>query len=57
MDVGPWKSTKYFKKHIKIFAKFMTVPSKIDARKRNAKNIENDANMVPKLRLKSVKNI
>ena len=33
----------------------MTVPSKIDARKSDAKNMENDANMAPKWRSKSIK--
>ena len=33
----------------------MTTPCKIDARKRNAKNMENDANMAPKLRSESIK--
>ena len=33
----------------------MTVPSKIDARKNDAKNMENDANMAPKWRSKSIK--
>ena len=32
----------------------MTNPCKIDARKRNAKNMESDANMAPKLRSKSI---
>jgi len=33
----------------------MTNPCKIDARKNNAKNMENDANMAPKWRSKSIK--
>ena len=33
----------------------MTVPSKIDARKSDAKNMENDTNMAPKWRSKSIK--
>ena len=48
---------KHFKQDIKIIAKLMTNPCKIDARKSNAKNIENDANMVPKWRSTSIKNI
>ena len=48
---------KYFKKHLTILAQLMTVPFKIDARKSNAKNIENNANMVPKWRSKSIKNV
>ena len=36
---------KYFKQYIKIFEKMMTNPCRIDARKSNAKNIENDAKM------------
>ena len=39
---------KYFKKYIKILLKLMTNPCKTDARKSNAKNMENDANMAPK---------
>jgi hypothetical protein len=46
---------KYFNKYIKILTKLMTVPSKIDARKSDAKNMENDANMAPKWRSKSIK--
>ena len=46
---------KYFNKYIKIITKLMTNPCKIDARKRNAKNIENDTNMAPKLRSESIK--
>ena len=46
---------KYFNKYIKILEKLMTNPCKIDARKRNAKNMENDANMAPKWRSKSIK--
>ena len=34
----------------------MTNPSKIDARKSKAKNMDNDANMEPKLRSNSIKN-
>ena len=46
---------KYFKHiYIKILEKLMTNPCKIDARKRNAKNMENDANMAPKWRSKSI---
>ena len=33
----------------------MTNPCKIDARKCNAKNMENDANMAPKLKSKYIK--
>ena len=33
----------------------MTNPCRIDARKSNAKNMENDANMAPKWRSKSIK--
>ena len=44
----------YFKKYIKLIAKLMTNPCKIDARKTNAKNIENDANMEPKWRSNSI---
>ena len=33
----------------------MRNPCKIDARKRNAKNMENDANMAPKWRSESIK--
>ena len=46
---------KYFKIYIQILEKLMTNPCKIDARKRNAKNMENDANMAPKWRSKSIK--
>ena len=52
MGVGPWKSTEILQK---IIEKLMTNPCKIDARKRNAKNMENDANMAPKWRSKSIK--
>ena len=45
---------KYFKKHIKIVAQLMTNPCRIDARNSHAKNMENDANMEPKLRSKSI---
>ena len=41
---------KYFNKYIKILSKLMTNPCRIDARKNNAKNMENDANMAPKWR-------
>ena len=34
---------KYFKKYIKILTKLMTNPCRIDARKSNATNMENDA--------------
>ena len=47
---------KYFKTYIKIIAKLMTNPCKIDARTSNATNMENDANMEPKWRPKSIKN-
>ena len=33
----------------------MKTPYRIDARKSNAKNMENDANMAPKWRSKSIK--
>ena len=46
---------KYFKQYIKIIEQLMTNPCKIDARKRSAKNIDNDANMAPKWRSKSIK--
>ena len=36
---------KHFKKYMQILAKLMTNPYKIDARKNNAKNIENDTKM------------
>ena len=45
---------KYFKKYIKTLPKLMTNPCKTDARKRNAKNMENDANMAPKWRSNSI---
>ena len=41
----------------KNIAKIMTNPCKIGTRKNNAKNIDNYANMVPKRRSTSVKNI
>ena len=39
-----------------LFAKLMKTPCRIDARKSNAKNIENDANMEPKWRSNSITN-
>jgi hypothetical protein len=45
LDVGPWKSTKIFQIYITILAKLMTTPCKIDARKNNANNMENDPKM------------
>ena len=47
---------KYFKKYLNNLPKLMTNPCKIDARKRNAQIIENDANMVPKWKSTSIKN-
>ena len=46
---------KYFKTYIQILATLMTNPCKIDARTGNAKNMENDANMAPKWKSKSIK--
>ena len=46
---------KYFKKYIKVLEQLMTNPCKIDARKRNAKNMENDTNMAPTWRSKFIK--
>ena len=37
-------------KYMQILAKWITNPCKIDARKSDAKNMENDANMDPKWR-------
>jgi hypothetical protein len=45
---------KYFK-NMKTLPQLMTNPCRIDARKSNAKNMENDANMAPKWRSKSIK--
>ena len=45
-----------FEKYIKSISKLMTNPSKIDARKSNATNIKNEANMEPKWRSNSIKN-
>ena len=46
---------KYFEKYLKILPKLMTNPCRIDARKSNAKNMENDTNMAPKWRSQSMK--
>ena len=45
----------YFDKYIKFLAKLMKNPCRIDARKSNANNMENDANMAPKWTSKSIK--
>ena len=50
MDAGRRKSREILSKYIKIIPKLMTNPCRIDARKNNAQNIENDANMAPKWR-------
>ena len=47
---------KYSQQYIKHLAKLMTNACKIDARKRNAKNIQNDTNMAPKWSSQSIKN-
>jgi len=57
LDAGRRKSTEILQNYIKILKQMMTNPCKIDARKSNAKNMENDANMEPKWRSTSIKNI
>ena len=56
MDVSKtMKINKQLKQIRKIVAKLMTNASQIDAPKSNARNVENDANMEPKLMSKSIK--
>ena len=47
---------KYLNKYINILGKLMNKSCKIDARKSNAKNIENDANLEPKWNSSSINN-
>ena len=49
---GHGNQQKHFKEYITILAKLMTNPYKIDARKSNAKNIENDVKMEVKINQK-----
>ena len=47
---------EHFNKYLKIIANLMTNPCKIDARKSRTKNMENNANMEPKLKSDSIIN-